>query len=88
MFHMFLSSALLALMASSIPAQEVRRYSTNLVECQPLSNLHHCHQIDPLSTHVLDTTSGMPGKGVNVSLSLLALSDPPNTESWQLIAEK
>ena len=71
MFHRFLSSALyIALMASSIPAQEERRYSS------------------PLSTHVLDTTSGLPGKGVNVSLSLLALSDPPNTESWQLIAEK
>ena len=42
--------------------------------------------MDPLSTHVLDTTSGLPGKGVNVTL--LAMANTADADSWQIISEK
>ena len=47
---------------------------------RPLSDL------DPLSTHVLDTTSGLPGKGVNISL--MSQTVPEDANSWLAISEK
>ncbi len=43
---------------------------------------------DPITTHVLDTTTGLPAKGLNVSLTLLEpLLDPSSTDKVDFFAE-
>lgn len=43
---------------------------------------------DPITTHVLDTTTGLPAKGINVSLTLLEpLLDPTSNDKVGFVAE-
>ena len=43
---------------------------------------------DPITTHVLDTMSGLPAKGLNVSLTLLEpLLDPMSNDKVDFVAE-
>ena len=43
---------------------------------------------DPITTHVLDTTTGLPAKGLHVSLTLLEpLLDPSSNDRVDFVAE-
>lgn len=43
---------------------------------------------DPITTHVLDTTTGLPAKGLNVSLTLVEpLLDPTSNDKVDFFAE-